>query len=61
MLNTTIRMDADANSKDPDTFSYQLATSHQQLWSKPLPNGEFFQLHPLSQNFIVFFIHHYNV
>jgi hypothetical protein len=45
MLNTTIRMDADANGKDPDTYSYHLATSHQQLWSKPLPNGEFFQLH----------------
>ena len=38
-------MDADANGKDPDKYSYQLATSHQQLWSKPLPNGETFQLH----------------
>ena len=37
-------MDADANGKDPDTCSNQLATSHQQLWSKPLPTGEYFQL-----------------
>ena len=37
-------MDSDAKGKDPDSYSYQLASYHQQLWSKPLPNGEFFQL-----------------
>jgi hypothetical protein len=38
-------MDIDAKGKDPDSYSYRLASYHQQLWSKPLPNGEFFELH----------------
>jgi hypothetical protein len=37
-------MDADANGKDPDTYSYQLAKNHQLLWSKSLPNGSDFSL-----------------
>ena len=44
MINSSIRMDADANGKDPDSYSYQLASYHQQLWSKPLPNGNGFSL-----------------
>ena len=44
-IDPTIPMDVDANGKDPDRYSYQLASYHQQLWSKPLPNGEFYQLH----------------
>jgi hypothetical protein len=30
--------------RDPDTFSPTLRTYHQLLWSKPLPNGELFEL-----------------
>ena len=37
-------MDADAEGKDPDSYSYQLASYHQQLWSKPLPSGNDFSL-----------------
>ena len=44
MINSSIRMDADANGKDPDSYSYQLASYHQQLWSIPLPNGNGFSL-----------------
>jgi len=44
MINTTIKMDADANGKDPDSYSYQLASFHQKLWSKPSPNGEVLNL-----------------
>ena len=43
-VDPSIRMDVDAKGKDPDSHSYRLASYHQQLWSKPLPNGEFFQL-----------------
>jgi hypothetical protein len=37
-------MDLDAKGKDPDSYSYQLASYHQQLWSKPLPSGDGFSL-----------------
>jgi hypothetical protein len=30
--------------KDPDSYSKTLRQYHKQLWSKPLPSGEFFQL-----------------
>ena len=43
-IDITFRMDTDANGKDPDSYSYQLASYHQQLWSKPLPNGNGFSL-----------------
>jgi hypothetical protein len=43
-INTSIRMDADAGGRDPDSYSLQLATYHQQLWSKPLPSGSDFSL-----------------
>ena len=34
----------DANGKDPDSHSPTLRRYHQQLWSKPLPNGASFEL-----------------
>jgi hypothetical protein len=43
-INISIRMDADAGGRDPDSYSLQLATYHQQLWSKETPSGEKFQL-----------------
>jgi len=44
MIINTLRMDLDAKGKDPDSHSYQLASYHQQLWSKPLPSGSDFSL-----------------
>ena len=35
-------MDTDANGKDPDRYVYQLASFHQQLWSKSLPSANGF-------------------
>jgi hypothetical protein len=43
-INISIRMDADAGGRDPDSCSLQLATYHQQLWSKETPSGEQLQL-----------------
>lgn len=34
----------DSNGKDPDYASPALKSYHQLLWSKPLPNGQFFSL-----------------
>jgi len=34
----------DANGRDPDKYSPTLRHYHKLLWSKPLPNGEFFDL-----------------
>lgn len=34
-------------SRDPDSKSKPLQAAHQLLWTKPLPNGEMFQLHPV--------------
>jgi hypothetical protein len=34
----------DSNGKDPDSHSPYLKKQHQLLWSKPLPNGELFNL-----------------
>ena len=34
----------DSNGKDPDSHSPYLKEQHQLLWSKPLPNGEIFNL-----------------
>ena len=44
MINIEFRMDEDARGKDPDSNSYRLATYHQLLWSKSLPNGSDFSL-----------------
>jgi hypothetical protein len=44
MIDTSIKMYTDANGKDPDTYSRQLAIFHQRLWSKPCPNGEVLHL-----------------
>lgn len=36
----------DAGQKDPDLYSPLLQEFHRRLWSKPLPNGEVFELIP---------------
>ena len=37
-------MRTDSNRRDPDSASPTLRAYHQQLWSKPLPSGELFNL-----------------
>lgn len=43
----------DSNGNDPDTHSPTLKLQHQLLWSKPLPNGEMFELTPESGKYLV--------
>jgi hypothetical protein len=45
MIDTTFNMHSDANGGDPDSTSPTLRMYHKLLWSKTLPNGEFFKLH----------------
>lgn len=44
MLDTTFDFRTDANGRDPDSHSPTLRRYHRLLWSKPLPNGELFDL-----------------
>jgi len=44
MIDTGFDMRADAGGKDPDSHSRTLRRYHRLLWSKPLPNGELFDL-----------------
>lgn len=44
MINTEFDTRSDANGKDPDSHSPTLRKYHRLLWSKPLPNGDFFNL-----------------
>jgi hypothetical protein len=43
-IDTTFNVYSDANGGDPDNTSPTLRTYHKILWSKPLPNGFFFEL-----------------
>jgi len=45
MLDTNFNMYSDAKGGDPDRTSPTLRRYHMLLWSKNLPNGEFFELH----------------
>jgi len=40
------------NGKDPDAFSPMLRKYHEQLWSKPLPNGMMFELKPKAKHYL---------
>ncbi len=44
VIDTTFDMRLDSNGKDPDKASRTLKRYHKYLWSKPLPNGELFNL-----------------
>jgi len=44
IIDTTYDVRTDANGKDPDIFSATLRKYHKTLWSKLLPNGQFFEL-----------------
>jgi hypothetical protein len=44
MVDTTFNVYSDADGGDPDSTSPTLRLYHKMLWSKPLPNGRFFQL-----------------
>lgn len=44
MIDTTFNFYSDSNGGDPDSTSPTLRKYHKILWSKPLPNGAFFEL-----------------
>jgi hypothetical protein len=43
----------DSNGKDPDAFSPTLKAQHLVLWSKPLPDGNMFELFPEPSKYLV--------
>ena len=43
-VDITFNMNSDSNGGDPDSKSPTLRSYHKYLWSKPLPNGEVFEL-----------------
>ena len=45
MIDINFNMYSDANGGDPDATSLTLRHYHRFLWSKPLPNGQLFDLH----------------
>ena len=45
IIDTTFNFYTDSNGGDPDSTSPTLRKYHKILWSKPLPNGVFFELH----------------
>lgn len=55
MIDITYDFRTDANGKDPDKFSATLRNYHKVLWSKPLPNGTFFELSSDSKEM---YLHH---
>ena len=46
----TETLDKNGNERDSDKFSPTLQEYHRILWSKPLPNGEMFELTKISDN-----------
>lgn len=44
IIDTNFNVYSDARGGDPDSTSLTLRQYHKTLWSKPLPNGKFFQL-----------------
>lgn len=44
VIDTTFNVYSDANGGDPDSTSPTLRSYHKFLWTKPLPNGELFEL-----------------
>lgn len=44
IINTNFNFYSDSNGGDPDSSSPTLRKYHKILWSKPLPNGKFFEL-----------------
>jgi hypothetical protein len=43
-IDITFDMSNDSNGRDPDKYSKTLKNYHRLLWTKPLPNGELFNL-----------------
>jgi len=43
-ISTVFDVRTDSNGRDPDSASPTLKSYHQQLWTKPLPSGELFNL-----------------
>jgi hypothetical protein len=44
IIDTNFNFYSDSNGSDPDSTSPTLRRYHKILWSKPLPNGELFEL-----------------
>ena len=44
------RQDLKNQNNDPDRLSFNLKLTHEQLWSKPLPNGDMFKLKATRDN-----------
>ncbi len=44
MIDITFDVRTDSGGKDPDKYSGTLRKYHRVLWSKPLPNGKYFDL-----------------
>ena len=44
IIDTNFDFYSDANGRDPDKYSPTLKKYHKILWSKPLPNGQMFEL-----------------
>src|SRR5690606_9760941 len=52
IIDTTFDFYTDANGGDPDSTSPTLRSYHQLLWSKPLPNGQMFDLSKQSGTYL---------
>lgn len=47
MIDVTFEFQAEAGTRDPDSYSRTLQRYHRLLWSKPLPSGQSFMLEPV--------------
>lgn len=52
IIDTTFDFYTDANGGDPDSTSPTLRSYHKHLWSKPLPNGQMFDLSKKSGTYL---------
>lgn len=53
IIDTTFDFYTDTNGGDPDSTSPTLRSYHQLLWSKPLPNGQMFDLSKQSGTYLL--------
>ena len=49
-IDTRYNFQAETEPRDADRYSRRLREYHRILWSKPLPNGDFFRLESISRN-----------
>jgi hypothetical protein len=53
-IDTKYDVRKDSNGLDPDKYSNTLKSYHKKLWSKLLPNGNYFDLHDDNPNFYLY-------